>query len=52
MLDFSTAVSLFKNDKIRELSATDEGMRFFAFALTKSLITLSINLEFSKQVNQ
>ncbi len=28
MLDFSTAVSLFKNDKIRELSATDEGMRF------------------------
>ena len=28
MLSFSTAVSLFKNDKIRELSATDEGMRF------------------------
>lgn len=28
MLDFSTAVSLFKDDKIRELSTTDEGMRF------------------------
>lgn len=28
MLDFSTAVSMFKNDKIRELSATDDGMRF------------------------
>ena len=28
MLDFSTATSLFKNDKIREISATDEGMRF------------------------
>ena len=28
MLDFNTAVGLFKNDSIRELSATDEGMRF------------------------
>ncbi|RKU14476.1 hypothetical protein C6501_08145 [Candidatus Poribacteria bacterium] len=28
MLNFSTAVNLFKNDKIRELSITDEGMRF------------------------
>lgn len=28
MLDFNTAVSLFKDDKIHELSATDEGMRF------------------------
>ena len=28
MLDFSTAVNLFKDDKIRELSATDQGMRF------------------------
>ncbi len=28
MLDYSTATSLFKNDKIRELSSTDEGMRF------------------------
>ena len=28
MLDFSTAVSLFKDDKIRELSSTDKGMRF------------------------
>ena len=27
MLDYSTAVSLFKDDKIRELSATGEGMR-------------------------
>ena len=28
MLDFNTAVGLFKNDRIRELSATDDGMRF------------------------
>ncbi len=28
MLDFSTAVRMFKDDKIRELSSTDEGMRF------------------------
>lgn len=28
MLDFNTAVSLFKDDKIHEISATDEGMRF------------------------
>lgn len=28
MFDFNTAVNLFKNDKIRELSATAEGMRF------------------------
>ena len=28
MLDFSTAVSMFENDNIHELSATDEGMRF------------------------
>ncbi len=27
-LDFNTAVNLFKNDKIRELSTTAEGMRF------------------------
>ena len=28
MLDFDTAVNLFKDDKIRELSTTEEGMRF------------------------
>lgn len=28
MLDFNTAVSLFKDDKIREISATGAGMRF------------------------
>lgn len=28
MLDFSTAVSMFKDNAIRDLSATDEGMRF------------------------
>ncbi len=28
MLNFNTATSLFKNDRIRELSSTDEGMRF------------------------
>ena len=28
MLNFNTAADLYKNDKIRELAKTDEGMRF------------------------
>lgn len=28
MMDFNTAVNYFKNDKIRELSSTDDGMRY------------------------
>ena len=43
MLDFSTAVSLFKNDKIRELSATDEGMRFLKLRLKRMWYLLSSN---------
>lgn len=28
MLDFDTAINLFNNDRIQELTTTDDGMRF------------------------
>lgn len=35
MLNFNTAVNLYKNDKIRELAKTDEGMRAVHFVFDR-----------------